>query len=88
MDGGNITMSCVSIYIAPDSEDTTGFVTYVSTVTNTSSFESYSYRDDFPEELLVIPEKEDKVYVFPPEKERHFLDKELADFYKKKGYKV
>ena len=77
MDGGNQVMK-ETIYILPDTENYTGYTTYVAMGTSTSELEDFS---------LPI-EEEAKDYIFPETREERFLDKDLVEFYRKKGYKI
>lgn len=74
-----------TIYISPDTEDYTGYTTYVLMGTSTSEL------GIFPLPVEELPgAKEERVdeYIFPETREERFLDKDLVEFYRKKGYET
>ena len=70
------------IYIPPKSENYTGYAMFVLMGTSTSdiSFLPLAEQGD--------NEENEKEYVFPESREERFLDKDLLEFYKKKGYEL
>lgn len=77
------------IYILPDSEDYTGYTTYVLTGTDTSEVGSFSLpKEKLAQEYAQGERELDMEVTFPESREERFLDKSLLEFYKKKGYKV
>lgn len=74
-----------TIYIPPDTEDYTGHTLYVLMGTSTSELEIFSLP------VAEVPEeKEERVedYSFPETREERFLDRDLVEFYRKKGYET
>lgn len=65
-----------TLYIPPDTEDYTGYTTYVLMGTGTSESEIFSL--PIPDVPLRVAqgEEEMKEYVFPETREERFLDKE------------
>lgn len=79
-----------TIYIPPDTEDYTGYTTYVLMGTGTSELESFSLP---AEKMLPKVDQGDEGeqvedYIFPETREERFLDEDLLEFYKKKGYET
>jgi len=80
-----------TIYIPPDTEDYTGYTTYVLMGTSTSELEVFSLpmKEEAPSGIERDYEKEKaKDYIFPETREERFLDRDLIEFYRKKGYET
>ena len=83
-------MSKNTLYILPSSEDYTGYTTSVLTGTCTSALEDYSFEGAsfFPEISGFEDDLMTEDILFPETREEHFLDEDLARFYRKKGIKL
>ena len=85
-----MTMKEARVYIPPESEDYTGYTTYVLTGTSTSGVGSFPWpKEELVQERDQRSEHElDREIMFPESREERFLDNDLLEFYKKKGYEV
>ncbi len=82
-------MKETAIYIPADSEDYTGYTTHILMGTSTSEASAFTLMEDkVVHELDQVVEEETKEYNFPESREERFLDQNLQEFYKKKGYKT
>lgn len=83
-------MKIRTIYFPPKTEEEyTGYTIFIMMGTSTSDRNSFIQ----PEQGKLIEfkiednEKAEKEYIFPESREERFIDKDLSEFYKKKGYK-
>lgn len=78
-----------TIYVPADSEDYTGYTSHILMGTSTSEVATFT----LPEDKVVYksdqaPEEGAKEFDFPESREERFLDENLQEFYKKKGYNI
>lgn len=78
-------MTKQTVYILPDTEDYTGHTTYVLMGTSTTELVTFALPVGD-----VAEEKQEQAddYIFPETREERFLDKDLVEFYRKKGYET
>ena len=77
-----------TIYIPADSEDYTGYTTHILVGTNTSEVSTFTLTEDKVVYESNLASKEGaKEFDFPETREERFLDKNLQEFYKQRGYK-
>jgi len=77
------------IYVPVDSEDYTGYTTHILMGTSTSEATTFTLTEDkVVYESDQAPEEGAKEIDFPESREERFLDKNLQEFYKKKGYNI
>ncbi len=76
------------IYIPP-TEGYTGYTTFITIGTSTSDIGSFIQKEQGEVIEFKIEDKEEaeKEYVIPESREGQFIDKDLSEFYQKKGYK-
>lgn len=81
-------MKTRTIYISPKTEDYTGYTTFIMMGTSTSDIGSFkqSEQGEFIEFKTADKDEVEKEYVIPEAREERFMDKDLSEFYKKKGY--
>ena len=77
-----------TIYIPPNSENYTGYTTSTLMGTSTSELSTFRLMDDKVFYKLDQAGDESKEYTFPESREERFLDRNLLEFYTKKGYKT
>lgn len=79
-----------TVYIPAGTEDYTGFTTHVLMETGTSEAMVFHLPVEEAPPRVGQEEKEEQVedYVFPETREERFLDKDLIEFYRKKGYET
>jgi len=78
-----------TVYVPADSEDYTGYTTYITMGTSTSDISVFTLTEDkVVHEFDQAAEEEAKEHAFPESREERFLDQNLQEFYKKKGYKI
>ena len=79
-----------TIYIPPDTEDYTGYTTYVLMGTSTSELGIFPLPVEEAPAGVGQEDKEERVedYIFPETREERFLDRDLIEFYRKKGYET
>lgn len=81
-------MKAKTIYIDPNTEDITGYTTFIQIGTSTSDKNSYlqTKKTQIIEYENKKNKKVEKEYIIPKSREENFIDKDLSEFYKKKGY--
>lgn len=81
-------MKETTIYITPNSENYTGYATSILMGASTTELSTFKLMDDKVFDKLDKAGDETKEYTFPESREERFLDRNLLEFYKKKGYKT
>jgi len=82
-------MKETTVYVPADSEDYAGYTTHILVGTSTSEVSVFTLMEDkVVYESDQVAEEEAKEYNFPESREERFLDQNLQEFYKKKGYKI
>jgi len=81
-------MKAKTIYIPPKTEEYTGYTIFIMMGTSTSDKSSFVQTEQGEVIEFKIEDKEeaDKKYVIPESREERFIDKDLSEFYKKRGY--
>lgn len=82
-------MKTKTIYFPPKTEEFTGYTSFIMMGTSTSDRNSFiqTEQGEVIEFKIEDKEKAGKEYIFPESREELFIDKELSEFYQKKGYK-
>ena len=82
-------MKETTVYVPADSEDYAGYTTHILVGTSTSDISVFTLMEDkVVHGFDQAAEEEAKEYNFPESREERFLDQNLQEFYKKKGYKI
>lgn len=79
-------MKAKTIYVPPKTEEYTGYTTFIMMGTSTSDISSFIQTEQG--EVIELKEKEEveKEFILPESREERFIDKDLSEFYRKRGY--
>ena len=89
MERGDAKMKERTIYVPADSEDYTGYTTHTLMSTSTSEVATFTLTEDkVVYEPDLAPKERAKEFDLPETREERFLDKNLQEFYNKKGYNI
>lgn len=81
-------MKARTIYFLPKTEEYTGYSTFIMMGTSTSDIGSFiqTEQEEVIEFKIEDKEEAEKEYILPESREERFIDKDLSEFYQKKGY--